>query len=54
MMFEAGKIAIFVLELLKQLCPGHHLEPIMLLRYPDQEICVINHLKLYIGKTKHL
>ena len=54
MMFEADKIAIFVLELLKQLRPGHHLEPVMLLRYPDQEICVINHHELYIGKTKHL
>ena len=54
MMFEADKIAIFVLELLKQLRPGHHLEPIILLKYPDQDICVINHHELYIGKTKHL
>ena len=54
MKFEADKITIFVPELLKQSRLGHHLEPMVILRYPDQEICVISHLELYIEKTKDL
>ena len=48
------KVTIFILELLKQSRPGHHLEPMVLLRYPDQEICVASHLERYTGKTKDL
>ena len=54
MMFEADKVTIFVPELLKQSRPGHHLDPMVLLRYPDQEICVVSHLEQYIEKTKDL
>ena len=54
MMFEADKVIIFVPELLKQSRPGHHLEPMVLLRYPDQEISVVSHLEQYIEKTKDL
>ena len=54
MMFEADNVTIFVLELLKQSCPGHHLEPMVLLRYPDQEICVVSHFEQYIEKKDHL
>ena len=52
MMFEADKVTIFVPELLKQSRPGHHLDPMVLLRYPDQEICVVSHLEQYTEKTK--
>ena len=48
MMFEADKITVFVPELLKQSHPGHHLEPMVFLRYPDQEICIVSHLEQYI------
>ena len=48
MMFEADKVTIFVSELLKQSHPGHHLEPIVLLRHPDWEICIVSHLEKYI------
>ena len=34
-MFETDKVTIFILRLLKKLRPGHHLEPMVLLRYPD-------------------
>ena len=34
-MFETDKVTIFILGLLKKLRPGHHLEPMVLLRYPD-------------------
>ena len=54
MMFEADKVTIFVPELLKQSRPGHHLDPMVLLRYPDQEIFVVSHLEQYIEKTKNL
>ena len=53
-MFEADKVTYFVPELLKQSRPGHHLDPMVLLRYPDQEICVASHLEQYIEKTKDL
>ena len=54
MMFEADQVTIFVPELLKQSCPGYHLEPMVLLRYPDRETCVVSHLEQYIEKTKDL
>ena len=53
MMFEADKVAIIVPELLKQLRPGHHLDPVVLLRYPDLEICVVRHLEQYITNALH-
>ena len=54
MMFEADKVTTFVPELLKQSRTGHHLDPMVLLRYPDQEISVVSHLEQYIEKTKDL
>ena len=54
MKFKADKVTIFVPELLKQSRTGHHLEPMVILRYPDQEICVLSHLEQYIEKTKDL
>ena len=54
MIFEADKVTMFVPELLKQSRPGHHPDPMELLRYPDQEICVVSHLEQYIEKTKEL
>ena len=45
MKFEADKVTIFIPELLKQSHPGHHLEHMVILRYPDQEICVVSHLE---------
>ena len=54
MKFEADRVTNFVPELLKQSRPGHHLEPKVILRYPDQEICVLNHLEQYTEKTKDL
>ena len=54
MKFEEDKVTIFVPELLKQSRPGQHLEPMVILRYPDQKICVLSHLEQYIEKTKDL
>ena len=54
MISEADKVTMFVPELLKQSRPGHHPDPMELLRYPDQEICVVSHLEQYIEKTKEL
>ena len=51
-MFEADKVTTFVAELLKQSHPGHHLVPIILLRFPDQEICIVSHLEQYIEKKR--
>ena len=54
MMFEADKVTIFVPDLLKKSRPGHHLDPMVLLRCSDQEICVVSHLEQYIEKAKDL
>ena len=54
MKLEADKTTILVPELLKQSRPGHHLEPMIILTHPDQEICVESHLEQYIEKTKNL
>lgn len=53
-MFETDKVTIFILGLLKKLRPGHHLEPMVLLRYPDQQIWVVSYLEQYIEKSKDL
>ena len=53
-MFETDKVTIFVLKLLKQSRPEHHLDPMVLLRYPGQEIRVVGHLEQYIEKNKDL
>lgn len=40
---------------LKQTKPGHHLEPLELLKFPeDKALCVFEHLRLYLAKTKNL
>ena len=39
------------IELLR---PRHHLEPTVILRHPDQEICVLSQLEQYIEKNKDL
>ena len=54
MMFELDKVTIFVPELLKQSRSGHHLEPMVLFRHLDKEICVVSDLEQYIEKTKDL
>ena len=54
MILEADKATIFVPELLKQLRPVYYLKPMVLLEYPDREICVVSHLEQYTEKTKNL
>ena len=48
MMFEVDKVTTFVPELLKQSRPENHLEPMVLLRYSDQEICAVSDLEQHI------
>ena len=54
MVFEAYKVRIFVLELMKQSRPGHLLETMVFLRYLDQEIYFVSHFEDFIEKTKNL
>ena len=54
MMFQADNVTIFVPKLLKQSRPGHDRDPMVFLRYPDQEIYVVSHLEQYIEKIKDL
>ena len=49
MMFEAVKVNIFESEFLKQSRSGYHRGSILLLRYPDQKICVVMHIEEYIA-----
>ena len=40
---------------LKQTKPGHHLEPMELLAFPsDRKLCVVEHLRMYLLKTKEI
>ena len=43
---------LFVPELLKQTHPGHLLEPTVLVRCSDTDICVLSHLEKYEEVTK--
>ena len=54
MKFENDKVILFVPELIKTSRPGHHLEPIVLIRYNDREICVMTHLEKYKEITKEI
>ena len=54
MKFETDKVTIFVPELLKQTRPGHHLEPMVLMRYSDTDICALSHLEKYREVTKSI
>ena len=51
---ETDKVTIFVPELLKQTRPGHHLEPMVLMRYSDTDICALSHLEKYREVTKSI
>ena len=52
MKFETDTVTIFVPKLLKQTRPGHHLEPMALIRYSDTDICALSHLGKYREVTK--
>ena len=54
MIFEADKVILFIPELLKQSRARHHLKAMVLLRYPDQEICVVSDLEQDAEKPKDL
>ena len=54
MKFQTDKVTIFVSELLKQTRPGHHLEPMVLMRYSDTDICALSHLEKYREVTKSI
>ena len=49
MLFEADEV---IPELLKQSRARHHLKPMVPLRYPDEEICVVSHLEQYIENLR--
>ena len=54
MKFETDKVTIFVPELLKQMHPGHHLEPMVLMQYSDTDICALSHLEKYREVTNSM
>ena len=54
MVFRAHKVTIFCFGIERIKSREHHLEPVVLLRYPDQEICAVSHLEQYIEKTRGL
>ena len=46
---------ITVMDTLKQTRPGKHLKPIVLLAFTeDKKLCVVEHLKEYLRRTKPL
>ena len=53
MRFKTDKITIFVPELLKQIYLGHHLEPMVLMRYIDTDLFALSHLEKYREVTKN-
>ena len=52
MKFETDKVTIFVPETRKQTRPGHHLEPMVLMRNSDTGICALSQLEKYRDVTK--
>ena len=52
MKFDTDKLTIFVSELLKQTHPGHHLEPMALMRYKGTGISALSHLEKYKKRQK--
>ena len=53
MKFKTDKITIFLPELLKQTYLGHHLEPMILMRYIDNDLFAQSHLEKYREMTKN-
>jgi hypothetical protein len=50
-----GKFFFTIGEKLKTAKPGKHLEPIELQSYtPDENLCAVSHLKLYLSKTREI
>ena len=54
MKLETDKVTIFVTELLKQMRPGHHLEPMTLMRYSDAKSVLCQQLEKYREVTKSI
>ena len=52
--FETDMVTIFVPELLKQTCSGHHLELIVLMRYSATDISALSHLEKSRKVTKSI
>ena len=49
------KYRITVMQKVKQSKPGRHLEPMELLEYvEDRKLCVVTHLRQYLGRTSQL
>ena len=47
-------VQFYIGKLLKQSRPGHHLSNISFVKYDDKRLCIINHLNLYLDKTREL
>ena len=50
--FESDKVTIFAPELLTETRPGHHLDPVVSMRYSDTNISALSHQKKYREVTK--
>ena len=52
---EDSKVRHTITEKLKHTKAGTHKKPLEFLAYPiDQKLCIVNHLKVYLDKTKSL
>ena len=52
---EDSKVRLTITKKLKHTRAGTHKKPLEFLAYPiDQKLCIVNHLKVYLDKTKSL
>ena len=52
---EDSKVRLTITEKLKHTRAGTHKKPLEFLAYPiDQKLCIVNHLKVHLDKTKSL
>ena len=55
MSIEDSKVRFTITEKLKHTRAGTHQKPLEFLPYPiDQKLCIVNHLKVYLDKTKSI
>ena len=51
---EGTEYVLYIDRIMKTSKPGHHVKPIELIAFPEQELCIVNCLDEYINRTTSL
>ena len=49
---DEKQLVFYIPTILKTTTPKHHLQPLVLLSYPDESLCVVKHIDLYLKITQ--